>query len=90
MLWKIWEADLASYHALYSPAPGQLCGEGSTMYTFLPEFDKTYERLFAYNPDLKFIYIMRSPVERVSLQLCASPGARYGQSAARGGGVCFP
>ncbi len=60
-----WQAGLDTYHALYDPRPGQLCGEGSTMYTFLPEFDNTHERLYAYNPDLKFIYVMRHPVERV-------------------------
>lgn len=60
-----WASDLDAYHALYDPRPGQLCGEGSTMYTFLPEFDNTHDRLYAYNPDLKFIYIMRHPVERI-------------------------
>jgi hypothetical protein len=35
------------------------------MYTFLPEWQDTYARLFAYNPGLKLIYIMRHPVERV-------------------------
>ncbi len=60
-----WQAGLDAYHALYEPRPGQLCGEDSTMYTFLPEFDNTHARLHAYNPDLKFIYVMRHPVERV-------------------------
>jgi hypothetical protein len=59
-----WRAGLADYHALYSPAPGQLCGEASTFYTFLPEHPGTHERLFEYNPDLKLIYVMRQPVER--------------------------
>lgn len=60
-----WHARLDGYHALYQPQPGQLCGEGSTMYTFLPEWPETHNRLHAYNPDLKLIYIMRHPVERV-------------------------
>lgn len=60
-----WRGDLANYHALYDPQPGQLCGEASTMYTFRPEWEGTHERLCAYNPNLKLIYIMRDPVERI-------------------------
>lgn len=60
-----WKAKLADYHQLYTPKAGQICGEASTMYTFLPEWLDTHVRLHAYNPDLKLIYIMRHPVERV-------------------------
>lgn len=60
-----WREGLAEYHALYAPRPGQLCGEASTMYTFLPEWLGTHERLHAYNPALRFVYIMREPLERI-------------------------
>ena len=60
-----WEKHLEEYHSLFSPEPSQICGEGSTYYTFFPETRGTYDRLFAYNPDLKLVYIMRDPVERV-------------------------
>jgi hypothetical protein len=60
-----WQAGLADYHQLYAPAPGQLCGEASTFYTFFPDYRQTHTRLHAYNPKLKLIYIMRNPVERV-------------------------
>lgn len=60
-----WRAGLGEYHALFEPQPGQLCGEGSTMYTFLPEGAQTAVRLYEYNPDLKLIYIMRQPVKRI-------------------------
>lgn len=60
-----WRSGIAGYHALYDPQPGQLCGEASTMYTFRPEFEDTHRRLYEYNPDLKLIYIMRDPVERI-------------------------
>lgn len=60
-----WQAQLADYHALFAPEPHQLCGEASTMYTFLPEWPDTHHRLYAYNPDLKLIYMMRQPVERI-------------------------
>lgn len=60
-----WHSDLPAYHALYSPRSGQICGEASTMYTFLPEWQETHSRLFAYNSDLKLIYMMRNPIDRV-------------------------
>ena len=60
-----WRMNLEGYHQLYSPVEGQILGEASTMYTFLPEFRNTYKKLYEYNPNLKFIYIMRHPVERI-------------------------
>ncbi|MEZ4620948.1 MAG: sulfotransferase domain-containing protein [Caldilineaceae bacterium] len=60
-----WQEQLSDYHALYLPGAGQICGEASTMYTFLPEWQETPQRLFEYNPNLKLIYIMRDPVARV-------------------------
>lgn len=60
-----WQARLPSYHRLFSPRPGQLCGEASTSYTFLPEYPQTPARLFAYNPALKLIYLMRDPIKRI-------------------------
>lgn len=60
-----WREGLEQYHSLYNPLPGQICGEASTYYTFFPEFRNTPQRLFDYNPDLKLIYVMRQPVERI-------------------------
>jgi hypothetical protein len=60
-----WQSNLAQYHQLFDPEEGPICGEASTMYTFLPESPATSSRLHAYNPDLKLIYIMRNPVDRV-------------------------
>jgi len=60
-----WAKHLDSYHELYAPRSGQICGEASTMYTFLPEYLGTHARLHEYNPKLKLIYIMRNPVERL-------------------------
>ncbi len=60
-----WRDELERYHALFDPAPGKLRGEGSTMYTFFPEWPQTAERLHEYNPELKLIYIMREPVARI-------------------------
>lgn len=63
-----WEAGLEEYHKLFSPVEGQICGEASTMYTFLPEWRHTHSRLAAYNPNLKLIYMMRQPVGRIISQ----------------------
>ena len=63
-----WTAGLDQYHSLYSPTPGQLCGEASTYYTFFPEFCETHKRLYDYNPALKLIYVVRQPVHVVDLR----------------------
>lgn len=60
-----WRDTIDQYHRLFEPTDGQLCGEASTMYTFLPEYIGTARRLHEYNPDLKLIYIMRNPVDRI-------------------------
>jgi hypothetical protein len=62
---SVWQDKIDEYHQLFEPESGQLCGEASTMYTFLPEWLDTHSRLYEYNPDLKLIYIMRQPVNRI-------------------------
>lgn len=62
---KIYGNSLKNYHQLYDPKPGQLMGEASTSYTFMPEFLDTHEKLYEYNPELKLIYIIRDPIKRV-------------------------
>ena len=61
---KDWRDKLPNYHALYNKAPGKIYGEGSTTYTWIPEYPETARRIHAYNPNIKLIYIMRHPVER--------------------------
>jgi hypothetical protein len=60
-----WSAHIQEYHSLYEYSNGKIYGEASTTYTWLPEYPDTAPRLYAYNPNLKFIYIMRQPVDRV-------------------------
>lgn len=60
-----WQSEIDSYHKLFSAKDDQICGEASTMYTFSPEWEGTHARLNSYNPDLKLIYMMRNPIERV-------------------------
>jgi len=65
-----WRGGLAHYHGLF-PAnsladPDRLCFEASTSYTFHPHRRLAiWEALRAYNPALKFIYLVRHPVERI-------------------------
>lgn len=57
------------YLSLFDPAqPGELCGESSTHYTKLPTYPKSVERLRQYTPNVKLIYVMRHPVERIVSQ----------------------
>lgn len=62
-----WRAELPRYHALYPEGPaGGLRFEGSTSYTFHPHRKPAlWEDLYAYNPALRFIYVVRRPVDRL-------------------------
>jgi hypothetical protein len=60
---------LDAYLGLYEPGPGQLCLDGSTMYTFLPEYRGTAGRIHRHNPEAKIVYLVRSPIERIRSHL---------------------
>lgn len=58
------------YKGLYAEAQeGQLCGEASTSYTRFPLVAGTAQRLYEANPDMKLIYILRNPVDRVQSEV---------------------
>ena len=42
----------------------KIIGESSTNYSKIPEFSRVPERIKAFSPDARIIYIMRDPVER--------------------------
>lgn len=57
--------DEAAYLALFDGKPGaRIHGESSTDYTKRPRLDGVVDRLAAFAPRPRFIYIMRDPVER--------------------------
>lgn len=57
------------YEALFAEAqPDDLCGESSTHYTKLPTYPDSVSRLRQYVPDVKLIYVMRHPIERLISQ----------------------
>ncbi|MEM7237797.1 MAG: sulfotransferase [Pseudomonadota bacterium] len=46
-------------------APGQIIGEGSNSYTASPRFPSAAARIHATVPDVKLVYMVRDPVERI-------------------------
>lgn len=65
-----WNRGMPWYRGLFAAAnPGDICGESSTHYTKLPTYPLTVERMRKNLPrDLKIIYMMRHPVDRLVSQ----------------------
>lgn len=60
-----WKTHIDEYHACFKK-PGKIYGEGSTNYTKYPLFNlNIWEDIYAYNPDMKFIYLVRNPLHRL-------------------------
>lgn len=64
---KNWQSSLNSYHKLYKERDGAIYFEASTQYTFYPHIENKnlVADLYEYNPNLKFIYLVRSPIDRI-------------------------
>ncbi len=61
-----WRHHISAYHALFT-SKAKLYGEGSTNYTKYPSFNKQiHTDIFEYNPEMKLIYIMRNPIDRIT------------------------
>ncbi len=61
-----WRDELARYEQLFEPKPDVMYFEASTTYTFYPLRNlRIWDDLFAYNPLLKLIYIVRDPISRI-------------------------
>jgi len=57
------------YSSLFRAAkPGDLRGESSTHYTKLPSYPQTVDRMVRELPQLKLIYLMRHPIDRLISQ----------------------
>ena len=57
------------YESLFEDAAGQTAiGEGSTSYTKAHLFPGVPEKIASYRPDVKLIYIVRHPLERIESQ----------------------
>jgi len=60
-----WREHLGSYHKSFE-REAKLYGEGSTNYSKFPHFNPNIHKdIQEYNSNMKFIYIMRNPIERV-------------------------
>lgn len=59
-----WKQEISDYHSLFQWKEGALHFEASTTYTWYPPYNACKD-LYAYNPDLKIIYIVRNPVDRI-------------------------
>lgn len=60
-----WKNGIEKYHELFDASKPIWC-DASTSYTCFPEFNlNIWEDIFEYNPYVKFIYIVRDPLERI-------------------------
>ncbi|MBO6605849.1 sulfotransferase [Psychroserpens sp.] len=63
-----WRNNLKKYHSNFK-RKAKLYGEGSTNYTKRPLFNPNIcEDIYEYNADIKLIYIMRHPIDRIISQ----------------------
>lgn len=61
-----WSLGLDWYRSLFSEkTEGQIAGEASTGYSVFPVFTGVPERIAAIVPDVKIIYLIREPVDRM-------------------------
>lgn len=62
---KYYPRDESWYRSLFAGAgEARFVGESSTHYTKLPLYPGVPERIAAYSPDARFVYLVRDPVER--------------------------
>ncbi len=62
---KNWKNNVEQYHKLFDEEEGKIYGEASHTYTALPKYNlKIWEDIYTYNPEMKFIYIVRNPIDR--------------------------
>lgn len=60
-----YDRGIEHYQSLFTQAQeNQICGEASTTYSRLQRYPETVSRIAQYLPSVKFIYIMRHPINR--------------------------
>lgn len=61
-----WRAGLHQYEALFQTREDCLLFEASTSYTFSPlRAPEIWKAIYSYNPAMKFIYLVRNPLDRI-------------------------
>ena len=62
-----WRVELPRYEGMFRRQEGALYFEASTTYTFYPLRNlEIWEDIYEYNPGMKFIYLVRDPVDRIT------------------------
>ncbi len=61
---KLWRDEENYLRLFQSSGDAVVLGEASTNYTKLPLVDGVAERIHQFNPEARFIYLMRDPVQR--------------------------
>jgi hypothetical protein len=59
-----WSKGVDWYRNLFDNNRSGLMGEASTSYTKFPRCDGVVERIYAANPESRFIYLIRNPIDR--------------------------
>lgn len=63
---KDWKKNLESYHMHFKQDMGIKYFEASTSYTFYPFRNlNIWDDLYDYNPEMKLIYLVRNPLDRI-------------------------
>jgi hypothetical protein len=66
---KVWSRGENWYLKLFAAAESEsVIGESSTVYSRIPVFLGVPERIAKFNPEARFIYVMRDPIERTISQ----------------------
>jgi hypothetical protein len=66
---KVWSRGEDWYLKLFAAAESEpVIGESSTVYSRIPHFPGVSKRIAKFNPEARFIYIMRDPIERTISQ----------------------
>jgi hypothetical protein len=61
-----WRSHIDSYHSLFTQRDDVQYFEASTIYTFYPLRKlNIWDNVFDYNPNMKIIYLVRNPIERI-------------------------
>ena len=61
-----WREHLEEYHKLFNCDNERIYAEGSTNYSKYPNFNRhIHGDIFEYNPGMKFIYMLRNPLDRI-------------------------
>lgn len=61
-----WKSQIKEYESMFPKIQKGLLYEASTTYTFFPHMNtRVWDDIYEFNPDMKIIYIVREPIERM-------------------------